>query len=372
MMKNIITYGIIVVLAVAMVYLSISIFSLAWLAMLFIAIGSYALVHLKKITIREFSLIVLSFFILSISYSFYLDPSIRIARGSGTVLSDNWWGALTWMKNNTKECAVVATYWDPGHFITGIANRPVVFDGASQNALLQVPITHMDGLEITSYDNGINHIVMYKNGIKTTARIQDISTTLLTGNETLALDILKEYKKPGCDEMYYIASSDLISKSQWWTYFSTWRPDEKGKRYNYAMIPLYQTRPLPAQKSIAYVYAMSQDQAFVVYETRTNNTVAVEPKYQQGNQYVSVEKIFYFDNGQGFITQYPNAEVKGMLWVDPSKQIVVFIPPELETAIFTRMYFFNGAGLKNFEIVNNWGGEVKLFKVKFNASNNTE
>jgi len=40
------------------------------------------------------------------------------------------------------------------------------------------------------------------------------------------------------------------------------------------------------------------------------------------------------------------------------------MPPELVDALFTRMFFFDGAGLKNFELVHNWGGEVKLFRVK--------
>jgi hypothetical protein len=28
------------------------------------------------------------------------------------------------------------------------------------------------------------------------------------------------------------------------------------------------------------------------------------------------------------------------------------------------MFFFNGAGLQKFELVNNWGGEVKLYRLK--------
>jgi hypothetical protein len=31
------------------------------------------------------------------------------------------------------------------------------------------------------------------------------------------------------------------------------------------------------------------------------------------------------------------------------------------------MFLFNGQGLQNFEYVNNWGGEVKLYKVKFDS-----
>ena len=45
--------------------------------------------------------------------------------------------------------------------------------------------------------------------------------------------------------------------------------------------------------------------------------------------------------------------------------MLIHIPPELENSMFTRMFFFNGYGMENFEFVNNWGGEVKLFRVIF-------
>ncbi|MEM7819492.1 MAG: hypothetical protein QXD48_01545 [Candidatus Aenigmatarchaeota archaeon] len=316
-----------------------------------------------KITKRYIIIGIVILFILTIMNYFYYEPAIFIAKNQGTVLSDNWWDALNWIKNNTAECAVIATYWDPGHFITGIARRAAVFDGASQNSLLEVPINDTrDETIIENYDAGINHIVMYKNGKKITARIQDISTTLLTSNETLAIEILKNYMKPNCTEMYYIASSDLIHKSQWWSYFATWDPIEKGKMYVFYTIQLTQARPVPTQNAIAYTYAMGQSQAFVLYDI--NGTI--KPYLQAGNQFLNVEKIFYFNrDGQGIITTSPDAEVKGLLWLDPSRQAIIFIQSELENALFTRMFFFNGAGLKHFEFIKQWGGEVKLFKVKF-------
>lgn len=315
-----------------------------------------------KLTKRMVGFTIAIVFTFVVMFFFYYSPAEYISKNQGTVLSDNWWNALNWIKNNTAECSVIATYWDPGHFITGIASRAAVFDGASQNALLSVPTDHADGTVIENYDVGINHIVMYKDGYKTTARIQDISTVLLTGNETLALEILNNYMKPNCTEMYFIASADLISKSQWWSYFSTWDPIEKGNMYVYYTVQLTQARPVPAQGAVAYVYAMSENQAFVLYDI--NGTL--KPYLQAGNQFLNVEKLFYYTkDGNALLTTNPDAEVKGMLWLEPSRQLMIFISPELENSMFTKMFFFNGQGLEHFEYVDQWGGEVKLYKVKF-------
>ena len=40
---------------------------------------------------------------------------------------------LTWIKSNTPENSVLASWWDFKHLFTAIANRHVVFDGGSQN-----------------------------------------------------------------------------------------------------------------------------------------------------------------------------------------------------------------------------------------------
>ncbi len=321
----------------------------------------------KNIEKKVLPLMLVLFLIFSLFFVLNYVPAASISSGYGTVLSDNWWQALNWIKDNTADCAVVATYWDPGHFITGIARRPVVFDGASQSHLYTRPTTEdRHGLVVDTYDHNINHIVLYENGNKTTARIQDISTTLLTSNETLALDILKEYKNPGCDEMYYIASADLIPKSTWWTYFSTWNPvDKKGTPYVYSTIPLGSSRPDIQQNAIIYTYPVSQEASFVVYLTENNMVVFLQ---QQGAPApLKVEKFLFFDNdGTGRLVYQQNASIPGLVFIQPGNSALMFIPPELENAMFTRMFLFNGQGLDNFEYVNEWGGEVKLFRVKFN------
>src|SRR3989338_2814099 len=117
-----------------------------------------------KINKRYATIGILLVLILLLFNSFYFQPANAISQGAGTILTPNWYSALTWINNNTEQCAVVATYWDPGHFITAIAQRAVVFDGASQGAQRTVPTPLDDGLHIERYDKDINRIVSVKDG----------------------------------------------------------------------------------------------------------------------------------------------------------------------------------------------------------------
>lgn len=338
-------------------------FPVAFLIVLALAVGLY---YTKRINKGDAILAVLLFLIFFQFYYLYYAPSLSVAKGQGTVLSDNWYEALTWVRENTSDCSVIATYWDPGHFITGIGRRSVIFDGASQSNLFIRPANYTTpGLTVENYDANIHHIVLYNNGTKTTARIQDVSTTLLTANETLAVNILKEYLKPGCKDMYYIASADLIYKSTWWTYFSTWNPvDKKGTPYVYSAIPLGTAKPDLRQNAVIYTYPVSQQQAFVMYVTNESISLFFQ---QQGNPTpVKVEKFVIFDQeGNGRLIQQPDADIRGTVFVEPGNNEILYIPPELENALFTRMFLYNGNGLSKFQFVNSWGNEVKLFKVKF-------
>ncbi len=269
-----------------------------------------------------------------------LVQSYAISMSSGTVLTDNWWHALNWMRENTTNCSVIATYWDPGHFITGIAQRPVVFDGATQNAML---VKDVNGTRIVR------------------SRIQDIATVLYTSNESEAIDILKNYRIDDCD-MYFIASRDLVFKAQWWTYFSTWRPGVKGKMQVY------------------YVGTMSDRKKSLDGKTD-------EIDYRVGGGTIRLLIIngtdvrAYFQTPEGAVAGIPRIimvgadgkvyEIKGEKGLDATLLVymnspsAVLIPKSLENSLFTRMFFFNGAGLKHFKFVNDWGGEVKLFRVEF-------
>jgi dolichyl-diphosphooligosaccharide--protein glycosyltransferase len=336
-----------------------------------------ALFAAKKILKIHAFIAILAYMTVFILLVFYVIPSAAISQGQGPILSNNWWQALNWINNNTAECATIATYWDPGHFIAAIARRSVVFDGASQNFLFSKPYNGTDsGLKIIPYDNGIKQEILYHDGNETRARIKDITAVMLTANETLAIDILKDYVKPGCNELYFITSSDLIYKAQWWTYFATWDPTRdgstqlsKGDIYTYGLTRMARRKPLTQFGVVGYEYPLSQVQSIVLCQQ--NNSIApcsngVVGFLQSGGQFVKVQKVTW-PTEQGWLSmEDKDAELPGMVLVlDASAQMIVYLRPELENSLFTTMFFYNGAGLEKFEFVSNWGGEVKLFKVKF-------
>jgi asparagine N-glycosylation enzyme membrane subunit Stt3 len=326
---------------------------------------------MKLRTILIIITLIVTGYILFTSFS----SSYEISQYSGPVLSSNWWVGLNWIKNNTPECSVVATYWDPGHFITGIGDRAVVFDGASQNTVWQREFEGKlseDQIKKIAVIENYDFEYFEKDGKPytriTTARIQDIGNSLLTSNETMAVEILKKYVKPDCNNsMYYIASSDLIGKSQWWTYFGTWKKenpdDNKGTKYFYTPTQLGQTKKMIADNATVYTYPLSDEQTFFIYE----KDGVMMPYYQQGKDSLQLQKIFYFKGNMGlFQTAQSDNVLKGLLWVSPDMQFVIFVPEELMDSMFTKMYLFNGEGLEKFKMIQNFGGEVKLFQVDLN------
>lgn len=298
----------------------------------------------------------------------FLQRSYYISKYSGTVLTDNWWNALNWLKENTPNCAVIATYWDPGHFITGIAERPVVFDGASQNSLRTITLEGNLSREEIEDIIGISNFRIRrfeKDGKKyvnvTTARIQDIATTLLTSDEEQAIKILKRYLIPNCNNtMYYIASEDLLWKSQWWSYFSTWDPKtKKGTKYFY--IPILNKGKKTLNNITYYIYPISRIEAIIVEEKGEDLNVFLQTQ----NEKKIIRKFIYFEDNLIKEKNYEKYEIDGALFLFSDKSIAIFMNKELEDSLFTRMFLFNGIGLKRFEFVKNFGGEVKIFKVIF-------
>jgi dolichyl-diphosphooligosaccharide--protein glycosyltransferase len=354
------------------IFLSFTFFDVIILIAIVVVI-TLILTAAKIFSLHDFAKTIFMLAILFVATTTMIYPSVAISKGQGTVLSDNWWNALNWINNNTEECAVVATYWDPGHFITGIAHRPVVFDGASQNSLwskiVDANTTYDEMLLIAGTDKFvvINITMDGKEKIKIeTARIQDIATSLATENETLAIKILEKYRKPGCGEMYYLATSDLIGKSYWWTYFSSWNPADKGCATPMSQLNLVQAKP-SKDGSLALIFQggipagcnrQVGGQVVVVQQNTTLSAFLLS-----NNQLVPIEKFFYYTNQGGIMKMQPDATAKGLVILEPNKQAIIFVPQEITDSMFTRMFFFNGQGLKNFEYVNSWGGEVKLFKI---------
>lgn len=283
--------------------------------------------------------------IVLISLFFVSDAILTGYQNSGLQISQNWYSALDWLKTNADKDSLVTTWWDPGHIITGYTGLKVQADGA-----------HCSPADCIPYNHNI--------------RIKDAGKMFVTSSETEALDILKKYKeltpaqcsrvraafgdivppdacKPVSD-FYIIASSDLIGKYYWLSFFGT------GQGKNYA------TFNLEKQQNNELVYAGGS----IVISNKDGRLI---PIVTQNGRSAVVKNMLVFQNGQGqllnFAANSTNTEfVDGLLWVDPNFSSVIFMEPSIRDSVFTRMFFFNGVGLNNFKLVFD-NSEVKIFKV---------
>jgi len=284
------------------------------------------------------------FGIIGILTLIFVSNAIQFAyTSSGMLLSQNWYDALDWLKANSDENTLVVTWWDPGHILAGYTGLKVHADGA-----------HCIPEECVPYNHNI--------------RIQDMGRTFSVSDEEESIAILKKYisltpqqqqevknkfdgKVPNeafqpVTKMYIIASSDLIGKYYWMSYFGT------GTGRNFFQLQL--TDYDQAQATLNYA----------------NGAVSIVRKDDQwvpvyNNRFV-IKEIVYFEDGQQKYLTFPNVTntIDGMLWVDPSYRLVIFMEPEIKDSIFTRMFFWDGQGLEHFELVYS-NPEIKLFEVNF-------
>ncbi|MEM5871039.1 MAG: STT3 domain-containing protein [Candidatus Aenigmatarchaeota archaeon] len=362
-------------------------------------VASYSIFTLHSIIIeilqksqkvlRIFNLFFFSFLAIFIFY--YLDHSFKIANAmKGMEINENWRAALDFIKNNSDEYTLVATWWDPGHIIAGYANVKVHADGA-----------HC----------GWDSCIPYNHDI----RIQDMGRILTTSNETEAYELLKKYTRiseEDCkrvkerfptlfnesicnitiNKIYFIVSQDLIFKYYWPSYFSSclrkYYPEnsicytQKGIE-NFFYINkkgegnAYSIFILNIQKS-------DINRGILVYSTRTNvggRIIEVDISIKTENinnqtvlvpYFMNRERIkylvYYQDNKPIIINQEEfgiKSDINAMVIIDPSFRYIFLANEEIMNSMFTRMYFLNGIGLEKFELVFD-NPEVKIYKVSFN------
>ena len=273
--------------------------------------------------------------------------NIQISLNTGGMEVDqNWRDALDWLKNNADKNALVATWWDPGHIIAGYSGLRVHADGAHCGPDSCVPYNH-------------------------NIRIQDMGKIFAASDENESVSILKKYQQltpeqcqkvkqefgnivpeDACDkipEIYLIASSDLIGKYYWLSFFGT----KEGVNYYQLTFSGFDQSNLPTYGGI-----------LTLLQNTDGSIMAVMNIPDQGIRNAVVRQIVYFDQNGEKRYDYSNTTntMDGMAWVDSSFSVVFFMPPEVRDSVFTRLFFFNGEGLSKFNLVF-INSEVKIYKV---------
>jgi len=310
----------------------------------------------------------------------------------GMEVDDNWVGMLDWLKNNATEDAIVSTWWDPGHIITGYTGLRVMADGA-----------HCPIQNCYPYDHNI--------------RIQNMGRIMSTSDEKEAVDILKKYMqltpeqcqevkqkfgdilpKEACEpssEMYFISSNDLIGKFTWMNYFGGYRAPiksnvdfQKNPGVCCAQTPTSEQDQIPCGEfanqgkgvwiwcpwvfSLSDVQQDDEGNPIYVYDysglkiSIVQKTNYLVPIYN--NQYL-INHMTFFSGGLMQDVDLSDSSINlekidGLVWVDPSFRNLIYFAPAIKDSIFTKTFFYDGKGLEHFELVYS-NPEIKLYRVNF-------
>lgn len=247
-----------------------------------------------------------------------------MANGIGSSLSDDWYEALVWIRENTPEDSVILEWWDFGWWFHEIAERRTLVDGGYHN---RVP----------------------------TQDIAKFFTEPLSDDPSpySSLSFLKNYTVD-----YVMVSPDLIQKFGAMSKIANW-----GAKID--VLPLFtMVNSYQEGNKVLLEYSGSGQTILVAYsfsgnenETTWENITALI-KTPQGQVFVRNVGI-----GNQVITNPRESAVPGMVYF--AGDAVLFLPEAVQDCVFVRLYLFDGAGMeKYFEKVYDAMG-MKIYEVNY-------
>jgi dolichyl-phosphooligosaccharide-protein glycotransferase len=171
---------------------------------------------------------------------------------------DSMVNSLHWISNNTAPNTVITSWWDYGHLFAVEADRPVTFDGGTQNSpraywVGRALYTNNETLSAgilrmlsSSGDLGPNTMDNYTKDTGKSVEIlnsilgvdKETALTILTSNYGLTSEqaqkiiVYTHPDNPSPDVL--ITSSDMVGKAGWWSYFGNWNfKTNNSTAYNY-------------------------------------------------------------------------------------------------------------------------------------------
>ena len=378
------------------------------LFVIIVAIGALSVYGMKskadtKVPLKKYVLIIALVLAL-------VTPSVcgamQTAEGVVPGTSDPMWNAMHWIDETQPEDTVITSWWDFGYLFEKAADRQVTFDGGSQSgerAFWLGKAMSTDDLELSA---GIFRM-LDTTGDKAVEKL--VNVTGSTGNATdILIDILprtaddaqkqlvNKYHLNSADAkevisythpdnprpVIFVASSDMLQKAGWWSYFGAWDFDnQSSENFNY-YVPTDQVKVEPGKTG---KLALLNDQGMTVNAVidRTagvnKTTTHVESVYTENGEKIMVNDTEYnplkasdqIIIEDGYVVK--NESIKNAsdgnytLFVmgQDNQYTPILISHELTDSMFTRLYLLGGANQNIFEPVHSENG-VMLFNVNFN------
>ena len=299
-------------------------------------------------------------------------------------VDDSMYNSLTWIKYNTPQDTVITSWWDFGHLFTAVADRPVTFDGGSQNtpraywvgkALLTNNEDLSAGILRMLTSSGDQGYLTLENYTHDTGKSVEVLNKILPVDKQAALAILTkdynltpdqaqnvlQYTHPAKPAPHVLLLNNmyLLSKSYWWSYFGSWNfQNNTGKGYSYSA-------QQATSRQVNGTTIISAQNGIVA---RINGTkVDAGFQYTQNNQIHVLEphKLVMVQNNDVLINRIvsDSSSFSIILVKENNSYLAVLMNKELEDSIFTRLYLTNGAGLSKFKLIHKEGRTIDTYGV---------
>lgn len=268
----------------------------------------------------------------------------------GPDINSNWDTAWDFLKTNTPELSIVGTWWDPGHMITGLADRRVIADGAHCHNQCFYTIND---------------------------RITDLGKIMATSDENVSMNLIRKYQGDS-PKVYWIASDDLIGKFQWLQYFGT----GCDARVDQSKCPLYIQIPQQSQSVDSNGNIVLRNYSSILVFQGLNIPI---PIYVQGINGAIFDEVIYYSDGNVKTVKWNDTEKQTLVqalkplgtqlnfrftnqsipltvWIPQGYSYIVIIPQNLRESVFTKMFMLEGEGLEHFKQVFR-NEQVKIYEV---------
>ncbi|MBI3027789.1 hypothetical protein HYY70_06790 [Candidatus Woesearchaeota archaeon] len=367
----------------------------------------------------------------------YVNPirgAISAAGSDLPIINDAWFNALNAIKQDSKEDAIITSWWDFGHHFKAIAERRVTFDGTTQTfqpahwvgkLLMMRNETYAIGI-LRMLDCGLSiGFTEIDKAENDTHKSLKIVNQIISADKKSAEKMLKELKfsDKGIEKIlslthcnppqaYFIASEDMIGKSGVWSHFGSWNFERADLWFN--------ARKMPQEKAVEYMMARfnyTAERAENIYfemqsiatDSEANTWVSPWPGYggvvgcsksspgiylcgngfqvnmtnydvfAMGQQGIVRPKVAAFTTYDGLsFKEFNGTTLDFGITIIPKNENeldAVLSSKELAGGMFTRMFFMQGHGLRYFKLFDHQRGltgtNIYTYKVDWEGKNVT-
>ncbi len=340
--------------------------------------------HVSNISYQK---VIMGIIVIVVAFS----PVVSAYGISSTVVpgtDDSMVSSLQYIGNNTSNNTVITSWWDFGHLFTDMANRPVTFDGSSQNspraywvgkALLTNNETLSVGILRMLASSGDMAPLLLDNYTNNSGTSAQILTDILGVNKTQALSIMtNQYNltqsqaqnivqlthpdNPTPDVL--ITSSDMVGKAGWWSYFGSWNfTTNNGTNYQYLASQMNATTVnnktllIGGNAVVAQPNGTSFSTGIVNTNAITTNDTSVilnqiqnELTTGNGTLVIPPHTLTLINNNTITQTIVSNSSQYSILLINENNTYIgVAMNSQLENSMFTKLFFEGGAGLTHFK-----------------------